>query len=147
MIGKVIFLAQAKNHRRFNDAWEDGVDADTFGTVVHGGGLGETQDAMFRRDIVGSGGDSYSPERGGSVYDRSSTGFEHCAHLVLHAVEDAGQVDLDDSVPSFGGDFMQGQVALFNARIIESAMQDAESTYYFIDGRLHGRLVRNVTRD
>ena len=66
---------------------------------------------------------------------------------MAHAQEHPGQIDRDDLAPLFEGDFMERLVTLFDAGIIEGAVEPAEPLDGSGDGGGDVLIVRDVGRE
>jgi len=129
---------EATHHRGVDAAGTDGVDADVLRGVVEGRRAGEAYHAVFRGGVRRAALDADDPCPRGGVHDRATSLLEHQRDLVLHAQEDAPEVDVDDPVP-FLLVVVRGWSRLprLDARVIEGEVQPSESLARLLERGLH----------
>ncbi len=139
---------EAIHHRRVDVAGADGVDADVLRGVVEGRRLGEADHAVLRGGVRGAALDADDPCARGRVDDRAAALLEDQRNLVLHAQEDAAEVDVDDPVPLLLV-VLRGRSRLprLDARVVEGEVQPPESLNGLGQGRLHVLGPRHVAPD
>ena len=129
---------EAIHHRGVDVAGTDGVDADVLRSVVEGGRAGEADDAVFRSGVRRAALDADDPCPRGGVDDRATSLLEDQRNLVLHAQEDAAQVDVDDPVPLLlvvvGG---RSRLPRLDAGVVEGEVQPAKGFDRLVQRRLH----------
>jgi hypothetical protein len=121
----------------------DGVDVDAAGGPLVGEGLGELADAAFGRGIGRDVDASLEGEQRGDVDDFAAALGEHVAAGVLGEAEDTGEVDIDDSLPVFGG-VVGGGGAADDAGVVDEDVNGAEAGDGFVDEAMADILVADV---
>ena len=88
--------------------------------------IGETDDAELGGAVGGAAREALDPGARGGVDDRAAAVLEQERDLVLHAQEDAREVDVDDPVPVVFGDVGGRCGAEFDAGVVERDVETAE---------------------
>ncbi|MNL22536.1 hypothetical protein D3C87_1438870 [compost metagenome] len=99
LFGKIGLFARTHDHRRFDDPWHDCVNPDVEGAIVDGRSLGQPDHPMLGSDIVRGSGNRYRAQGRSGVHDGATATVQHGPDLMLHAVENTGQVDADNAIP------------------------------------------------
>ena len=125
------------------------VHADAQLRVLDGGRLGEADHAVFARGVRRvAGGAADQPERRRIVHDRAAPVLEHFRDLVLHAQEDAFQVDRHDGVPvGFGVLCRENQCVAADAGVVERAVELSPGCDGSRDHRLDLARLRDIRLD
>src|SRR5216683_6088813 len=113
-------------HRGRDDTRLQLVDPDAVLAVVDGSRPGQAADAVLGRGVPGAGQLAAVGENARHVHDRAAPGLEHRRHLVVHAVEQAGQVDADDVVPGIDGHLVRDRGGPGDPRVVDREVQPAE---------------------
>src|SRR5437660_4996363 len=126
----------------------DGVDADVPRGVVEGRRPGEADYAVLGGGIRGVALDADDPGTRGGVHDRPAALLEDQGDLILHAQEDAAEIDVEDPVPLLLVQFRgRCQFLLFDAGVVEGEVQPPEHLNGLFQGRPHVLGPRHVAPD
>src|SRR5689334_18566796 len=139
--------AKAIHHRCVNDPGAYGVDADVLRGVIESRRSGESDYAMFCRNISRLILEAFDPGTRGSVHDCAAPLLEHQWDLVLHAKEHAAEINTHYPVPLFLRDIDCHLWQLFNTGVVEGGVQPPEGFDGLIQSRLHVLSARHVAPD
>src|SRR3546814_5031986 len=102
--------------------------------------FGEALHAMLGGDIVGRVDLPANTGAGGRIDDRSAAAVLHREEFMFHAVEHAGQVDVEAALPFGGGEFVDRLVDHLYPGIVVRAVEPAVSVDRERDHRRDARL-------
>src|SRR5688572_23499392 len=115
--------------------------------VIERSTLGHLDNAGFRRAVNAVMFPADETHGRGRIYDRSAAGAKHRDDPVLHAIENALQIDRLDVVEIFVGLFMQRHHGSTEAGVIAEDVEPSEGLLGRLDHVLHLRAVRDVDVD
>ena len=119
-------MNDAGDARAFDNAGENGVDADVFGAELFCEALGEADHAPFCGGIGRAEGIAEAACGGGEVDDGAAASlFEHW-HGMMGAEILAGEADIECATPFLGADFINAACGACNAGIVDENIEAAE---------------------
>src|SRR5690606_34103009 len=102
-----------------DEAGPDSINANAFGGIFDCRRLGETHNAVFRRDIGARTRKTVRAEDRRHIDDGAAACLEHRGDFITHAVEHAAEIYIDDLAPAVGrvitGEFRSAA----NARVVD----------------------------
>ena len=107
-------------------------DANAALAVVRCRSFGQPYDTRLGGDVLTSIWYSDATKGRCRVDDASSSARNHVANLMLHTIENAGQIDSQRPVPFLGRDVMQWFRALLDTCIVEGAIEASKAHYDLI---------------
>src|SRR6266540_2183270 len=139
--------APLHDHRRLDPPRADRVHADPPAGVFECRRPSQPDDTVLRGVVGAQIRVPHHARDGSRVDDRPEPLRCHLTQLVLHAKEDAGQVDGEDAAPRFIVVLDDRRVGAFDAGVVEGAVQPAKLLDRGLDDRFHSLRDGDVAAD
>ncbi len=132
--------------RRFDPAGADGIDADAQSRIFDCGDLGQADNTVLGGRVGCCKWQSNRTEGGRHVDDGPSAALQHGGNFMLHAVEDAVQVDVHQVVPIVERVVCRRLSGAVYACIVDRQMQTAACLDSVGDQLFHSPGIRDIDR-